>query len=108
LGRLEEIPVMSNELPIPPAALTDDRARELVRVWASGGSQHVSLATGLWSDPAACGIILVDLARHLAGAYEQTGAISASEALSRIRAGFEAEWNMATSKAAGKFVDDAS
>jgi hypothetical protein len=64
---------MSNELPIPPAALTDDRARELVRVWASGGSQHVSLATGLWSDPAACGIMLVDLARHLARAYEQSG-----------------------------------
>jgi hypothetical protein len=99
---------MSSELPVPRAALTDDRARELLRVWAASGSQHVSLATGLWSDPAAWGIVLVDLARHLSRAYEQSGTYRSSEALSRIRAGFDAEWNKATSKATGKLVDDAS
>lgn len=99
---------MSNELPVPPAVLTDDRARGLLRVWAANGSQHVSLATGLWSDPAAWGIVLADLARHVSRAYEQSGTHRSSEALSRIRAGFDAEWNSASSKATGKLVDDAS
>ena len=99
---------MSSELPVPPAVLTDDRARELLRVWAANGSQHVSIATGLWSDPAAWGVVLVDLARHLSRAYEQSVTHGSSEALSRIRAGFDAEWNKTTSKATGKLVEDAS
>jgi hypothetical protein len=61
------------ELPIPELALGDDNARELVRVWAAHGAQHVSLATGLWKDPAAWGIMLVDLARHVAKAYQSAG-----------------------------------
>lgn len=53
-------------------------------------------------------IVLVDLARHVSRAYEQSGTHDSSEALSRIRAGFEAEWNTATSEATGELLDDAS
>jgi hypothetical protein len=97
---------MPNELPIPAAALVDDRARELVRVWAASGAQHVSLASQSWADPAAWGIMLVDLARHLARAYEQSGTHSSAEALSRIRGAFDAEWVEATSKVTGRLKDD--
>jgi hypothetical protein len=62
----------STELPVPSAVDADPECIELLRVWAAGGKQHVSLATEVWEDPAAWGIMLVDLARHIASAYEQT------------------------------------
>ena len=91
-----------NELPVPAPAERDAAARELVRVWASGGIQHVSLATGLWRDPAAWGIVLVDLARHVARAYEQTEGTPPAEVLRRIHESFEAEWGMPTDAPSGR------
>src|SRR5262245_43523237 len=85
-----------HELPIPPVALHDGNARELVRVWASAGKQHLSLATGLWEDPAAWGIMLVDLARHVARTYEQCAGLDRDETIARIRVGMEAEWSVDT------------
>jgi hypothetical protein len=84
------------ELTVPAAAVIDPRSVELVRVWAAGGKQHVSIATGIWADPAAWGVALVDLARHIAIAYAQTTALSQHEVLTRIKAGFDAEWSDAT------------
>lgn len=74
----------SNELPIPSAAANDTRDIELLRVWAAGGKQHVSLATGLWSDPANWGIMLVDLAKHIANAYTQADGTSPAAVLQRL------------------------
>jgi hypothetical protein len=85
--------MLAHELPIPPAALDDANARELVRVWAASGKQHLSLAAGLWSDPAAWGILLVDLARHIARAYDQAQGLERDSALVRIRKGMDAEWS---------------
>jgi hypothetical protein len=89
------------ELPIPPAAQSDLSAIELVRVWASDGKQHVSVATGVWNDPAAWGIMLVDLARHVAGAYHDAQRLDPATVLDRIKAGFDAEWSVATDKPQG-------
>lgn len=93
-----------NELPIPPAARSDSSARELARIWAAGGAQHVSLATGLWPDPAAWGLMLADLARHVAKAYEQTEGLDSSEVLERIRDALEAEWTVPTDAPTGGIV----
>jgi hypothetical protein len=82
----------AHELPIPPQAVDDVNARELVRVWAASGKQHLSLATGLWNDPAVWGVVLVDLARHLARAYELAKGLDQNVALARIRQGMDAEW----------------
>lgn len=84
------------QLPIPEVAATDPKAIELVRVWAAKGQQHVVLATRLWDDPASWGIMLVDLAKHIAGAYEQTSGRDRVSVLQRLRAGFDAEWTVAT------------
>lgn len=93
-----------SELLIPPAAASSPKARELVRVWAADGAMHVSLATGLWQDPASWGIMLVDLMKHLSGAYEQTENISFEHCLKRIKEGFDAEWTQATSTPTGKII----
>ena len=85
-----------HELPIPPAACDDINARELIRVFGAFGKQHIALATGLWEDPGTWGIMLVDLARHLAHAYELTKGLDPNEVLSRIREIFDAEWSKDT------------
>ena len=93
------------QLPIPAGAADDDRAIELLRVWAAKGKQHVTLATELWNDPASWGIMLVDSAKHIANAYEQITGESQDGALARIKAGFDAEWQRATDTPRGRVVE---
>lgn len=88
-----------NALPIPPEAEADPKSIEIARVWAAGGGQHVTMKTGLWDDPAAWGLMLVDLARHAANAYAQTEGRDREDVLRRIKAGFDAEWNAPTDDA---------
>ena len=90
------------ELPIPHSATTDPSARELARVWAAHGRQQVSLEVGLWNDPGAWGLLLVDLARHVAKAYEQKENRSAADVLVRIREAFDAEWSAPTDWPSGE------
>ena len=90
------------QLPIPQPAATDPKAIEILRVWAAAGGQHVSINTGLWEDPGSWGIMLVDLARHIANAYEQSGKTEYSVALESIKKGFDAEWAWATDNPRGR------
>lgn len=94
-----------HSLQIPPAAESDSNARELVRVWAANGKLHVTLAAGLWDDPAAWGIMLVDLAMHVANAYELEGKRTSKDAMRRIKEGFKVEWDNATDKPFGQLLD---
>jgi uncharacterized protein DUF5076 len=95
----------ARELPIPSIAEGDTSAVELLRVWAAHGGQHISLATNLWDDPAFWGIMLVDLAKHIASAYEQSGANDFLGALRRVREGFDAEWDTATDEPTGSMQE---
>lgn len=92
----------TRELPIPGPAALDSGAIEILRVWAVGGKQHVSLAPGLWEDPASWGIMLVDLARHVARAYEQSRGTSRASTLQRLKEGFDAEWASPTDFPSGE------
>jgi hypothetical protein len=85
------------ELPIPKEVQSANNAIELARVWASEGSQYVSLATGIWKDPAAWGLMLVDLARHVAASYHETSGMRREDVLKRIKAAFDVEWSSPTS-----------
>lgn len=93
------------ELTIPPAAMSDQDSIEIARIWAANNAQHVTLAAGLWEDPFGWGIMLVDLARHVARSYGQLNQMSAEEALQRIREGFDAEWDSPTDEPAGGIVE---
>jgi hypothetical protein len=96
---------LPKQLPIPDAAQNDRRAFELLRVWVAEGNQHVSIATGVWKEPAYWGIMLVDLAKHIANAFEQTTDISYLKALQRLREGFDAEWDSPTGEPKGNIQD---
>jgi hypothetical protein len=85
-----------NELDSPPIVDGDDSAFEVLRVWVAQGDQHVSIAGEIWNDPAAWGILLVDLAQHVANMYEHSSGRTKTEVLQRIREGIDAEWAIPT------------
>ena len=81
----------SRELELPPIAKSSSKAVEVLRVWTvSGQPQQLTLRT-TWKDPGAWGILLADVARHAAKAYENEGHERA-EALTRIRLLLDAEF----------------
>ncbi|MEO8552321.1 MAG: DUF5076 domain-containing protein [Kofleriaceae bacterium] len=85
---------MPHELPVPPPVRADRNAREIVRVWASDQApQTFVLDPAAYDDPAAWGLLLVDLARQVAAAMAGHRNMDRREILSRIRAGFDAEWD---------------
>ena len=64
--------------------------------------QHVSLRVGVWSDPAAWGIMLADLAKHIVNSYDQDATLDRRKALQRIKAAFDAELTKPTDDPIGR------
>src|SRR5262245_12653834 len=93
-----------HEMLIPTAVVSDRDAFEIARIWIGQGKQHVSLSPNTWDDPTAWGLMLVDIARHVADAYEQTGRMKRATALDRIKRGFDAEWNSPTDVPSGSLL----
>jgi hypothetical protein len=80
----------------PPATIhRASRAMELARIWIVDGKQHVAIHGKLWEDPAAWGLMLMDLAGHVANAYAQNGH-DREVVLERILQGFRAECHSPT------------
>ncbi len=92
------------ELFVPAAARRDANSIEVLRVWIAGEGLHVSLLAGAWEDPETWGILLADLARHIANAYEQEMLLDPAETLSRVRALFDAELDSPTDYPRGSIV----
>jgi hypothetical protein len=80
------------ELPIPGPAAENKDAREILRMWGAGGKLRISIDTQDEGGPPGWGIVLVDLARQVAVAYEQSGGMKGIEVLDRIKRAFEAKW----------------
>lgn len=72
---------------VPPPVGTD-----LVRIVTSPDGQRIEITPAVWEDPAAWGILLADLVRHIAAAESQLRPELSSEAfLDRLFEGFHAE-----------------
>ena len=87
---------MANELLIPDTAEGDPNAFEVLRVWVAKGGQHVSISTGVWEDPEAWGIVLADLAGHVANAYAQVAGLERQQTLDKIKDFFNRELDSPT------------
>ena len=93
----------SKQLDIPPAAARDKASFEVLRVWIAEQGQHVSIRSGAWDDPFAWGIVLADLARHIALAHEmQDQKIDKQAFLERLLEGFSAEIDSPTDEPEGE------
>ena len=92
-------------LSIPPVAERDKASFEVMRVWIAEQGQHVSIRSGAWEDPFAWGIVLADLARHIALAHELQGETSDKDAfLERLLEGFHAEIDNPTDEPEGEIT----
>ena len=91
-----------NELLVPPAVEEDPKAIEVIRVWVAKGGQHVSLNPLVWKDPQAWGIVLADLAGHVANAYEQALGLNRAGTMRKITDLLVAELTNPTDKARGQ------
>lgn len=61
------------ELDPPPIADENPESREFLRIWAPPGAGPQMTLLPTWKDPAAWGLLLVDIARHAALAYAREG-----------------------------------
>lgn len=91
-------------LPIPNAVQRDANAIEILRVWIADGGQSVSLKPDAWDDPAAWGLMIADIARHVANAHAQKGK-NKQDVLRKICTLFNKEMNNPTDEPRGELVD---
>ena len=92
-------------LEIPPVAQRDKASFEVLRVWIAEQSQHVSIRSGAWEDPFAWGIVLADLARHIAHAHSlQKESVDEDAFLARVLEGFNAEIENPTDEPEGEIT----
>jgi len=90
-------------LSLPPVAQRDKASFEVLRVWIAEQGQHVSIRSGAWEDPFAWGIVLADLARHIALAHEmQDKSVDKDAFLERLLEGFSAEIDNPTDEPEGE------
>ncbi|MGR4864129.1 DUF5076 domain-containing protein [Caulobacter sp. LARHSG274] len=88
---------MMDALGVPPAAVRDTSALELARVWIAERGLHCSLRVGLYAEQgvsretAAWGIILADLAGHLADALSAEGLGPQADLLDALVESFNSE-----------------
>jgi hypothetical protein len=90
----------------PIAGKLPANAVELLRAWLIDGNLHCQLNIGPADDDAAIifGILLSDVARHVADVLQRTQEIPVAETLAKLRQHFNAELSAPTADTKGGFV----
>ena len=84
------------QLPVPDEVYSAEQKAEMARIWVADGEQIVVISPRMWDDPGAWGLMLVDMAKHIAQAYQAKGYYP-PDALAKIKSAMEAEWEHPTS-----------
>ncbi|SDR41448.1 protein of unknown function [Rhizobiales bacterium GAS191] len=82
------------QLGVPPDA-QEQGGHEILRAFIVDGGLSVALQRA-FDDPATWGILLADVARHVARIFATEGGVSEVEALEHIHRMFQAEWSQPT------------
>ncbi len=82
-------------LEIPPKALVRKDAREALRVWVVDDDAEVAFGPQALPDPAAWGVLLVDIARQVAFGFNNEGIMDYEEAITTIFNTLAAEFERA-------------
>jgi hypothetical protein len=93
---------LKNELQIPAAAKSDAKSFELMRAWIADSDLHVSLQLGGWEEPAPWGVVLADLARHVANFYVDKMGMDREEVKAILREEFLEELASGSDEAEGE------
>ncbi len=94
----------ARELLIPQEASVDPKAVEIFRGWIAKEKLDCSLRLGMWEDVGAWGIVLADIARHVASGTHELTEVPVWQSLARIIAVFQAEIGGSTDRPQGSFV----
>jgi hypothetical protein len=102
---------MAKSLPIPAPTRRDPKSVEMVRTWIAEGDMFVVLNVGFWEEQGrgiderdAWGMLMADMARHIANAHETEYGRDPRETLNVIREAFEREIMKPTSSHSGRFA----
>lgn len=71
---------------------------EILRVWCGENLPQQYALNTTWDDPGAWGLVLADIARHVAKAYGSSSEIPEREAFLRIKQLLDVEWCSPTDK----------
>jgi hypothetical protein len=96
-----------NEISPPPGAYEDAKSHELLRAWVANGGLHCSLDVGAWDDENVLigwGILLSDVARHVADALAKGGK-NREMCLREMQKVFNDELDAPTAETSGSFVE---
>jgi hypothetical protein len=91
-------------LPIPNNADLTPNVFEIFSVWYVDNAPYVTIKASAWKDPAAYGIMIADLTRHIADAYWKAEGRDKQETFRRILEGFNAEIEFPTDEPSGKLI----
>ena len=94
-----------SELIVPPEALEDENATEVLRAWIAHERVYCVLKPEGFDDAGGWGILLADVARHIANGLAEARGLEREESLHRIRELFEAEFDSPTDEPTGHFVN---
>jgi hypothetical protein len=98
---------MPEELEYPKNVESDSKALEIVRAWVAHRGLHCSLRPDVWpADQAAIGwgILLSDIARHVADALAQAYQLDKKATLAQMRSVFDKELSTPTAETSGGYV----
>jgi len=95
-------------LVIPSAAQRDEDSVQMLSAWVAEKGLHCTMNVGMWNEagrnePAAWGILLADVVRHLANAIESDQGVDAAETAAEIVEAILNELDAPTSEATGDF-----
>jgi hypothetical protein len=68
-----------SQLQIPPEALSDEDAFEIMRLWAASGQLHTVISSDLQGGATDFGELLADLFEHAARMYSQRDGVALEE-----------------------------
>jgi hypothetical protein len=97
---------MSKALQVPPEVARDENSTELLRAWAANGGLVCVLKPAPWNGaPEHWGIVLADVARHVANAVREERGVPAHATLAIIAHIFNSELKAPTDSPFGHFAE---
>ena len=84
--------------------LADPNANEVLRAWVANGGLVCNLRPTTWDDASAWGIVLADVARHVANAVQGAKGVPSEDTLRQIWHLFNSELGFPTDTPKGKFA----
>jgi len=92
-----------DNLDVPSEVVADKASREVLRCWVANEGLVCALRPTNWTDSSAWGIVLADVARHIANALQEERGDDPAATISKIRELFSAEFDAPTDEPTGHF-----